>query len=154
MSLEGKCDYNEHVEAMHTSLRAKGIEFPCAMDPDTDKEIASWSKSLFLSGKKGKEKFFFILTTRSTVKANLKEVAKAVGVKELRMAGAADMEKLLHITAGCVTALSALLDDAKARYSPSPVALLACLLACLLILTPPSASDRPPPAVPPSSSPP
>ena len=39
------------------------------------------SKTLFLSGKAGKkEKRFFMLTTRSSVKPNLKELAKLVKV--------------------------------------------------------------------------
>jgi hypothetical protein len=39
------------------------------------------SKTLFLSGKVGKkEKRFFMLTTRSSVKPNLKELAKLVKV--------------------------------------------------------------------------
>lgn len=78
---EGKCFTNDEVKAFHTLLTASNIAFPTPMDADEATEAASWAKSLFLSGKIGKKnKKFFMLTTRSSIKPNLKELAKVVKV--------------------------------------------------------------------------
>jgi nucleoside-diphosphate kinase len=106
-----QCYRNKQVGDFHRLLTSKGIRFPVAIDPDQTAEIASWAKSLFLSGKVGKkEKKYFMLTTRSSVKPDLKALAKVVGVKELRLASPADVSSILHIEKGCVTAMTSVMD--------------------------------------------
>jgi nucleoside-diphosphate kinase len=108
-----ECFRNAEVDEFHALLTSKGIKFPVAMDPDVAIEAASWAKSLFLSGKIGKkDKKFFMLTTRSFLKPDLKALAKAVGVKELRLASPKDTSAILHIEKGCVTAMTTVMDKA------------------------------------------
>lgn len=110
---EAKCFTNDEVKAFHSQLTVNGIAFPTPMDPDEATEVASWAKSLFLSGKIGKKnKKYFMLTTRSSIKPNLKELAKVVKVKELRLAQPKDMLALLHVEKGCVTAMTPIMDKA------------------------------------------
>ena len=45
---EGRCYRNDNVDAFHLQLKEAGIKFPVEMNPDTDAEVASWAKSLFL----------------------------------------------------------------------------------------------------------
>jgi nucleoside-diphosphate kinase len=110
-SMPVNCFRNDHVDKFHGLLTASSIKFPVPMDKDVTKEVASWAKSLFLSGKIGKkEKKHFMLTTRSSVKPDLKALAKVVGVKELRLASPADVSSILHIEKGCVTAMTSVMD--------------------------------------------
>ena len=123
---EGRCYRNDNVDAFHLQLKEAGIKFPVEMNPDTDAEVASWAKSLFLAGKiSKKDKRFFMLTTLSTTKPNLKQLAATLGVKELRMAQPKDMARLLHVERGCVTALTTLMDTAGEVTSVLDAGLLA-----------------------------
>lgn len=70
---------------------------------DNAQEVLSWAKSLFLKSKK--KKLLFMFTTPSNASSvSLSDLSKALGVKQLRMAGAKDMKSALGLDKGCVTA--------------------------------------------------
>ena len=76
-----------------------------------EEEVASWAKTLFLKDKK-KKKLFMVTVPGTAPSIPLKMLSKAVGVKELRMAGAKDMKAALGLEKGCVTAMSVVNDVA------------------------------------------
>ena len=104
-------------EAAHANLleqlnKISTIKQETKQSSDIEEEIASWAKSLFLKDKKKKALFMFTTPANASPPVSLKALSKALGVKELRMAGPKDMKSALGYEKGCITAMSVLNDSA------------------------------------------
>eukprot|EP00300_Choanocystis_sp_HF-7_P009941 c16708_g1_i4.p1 GENE.c16708_g1_i4~~c16708_g1_i4.p1 ORF type:complete len:586 (+),score=139.02 c16708_g1_i4:36-1793(+) len=101
---------NEFVTDFHKRIGELGVPFPVPMDTDETAEKTSWAKSLFVSGKKGSEKKFFMLTIPSSRTVDLPALSTLLGAKNLRIASAEDMARVLNVAKGCVTAMTTSMD--------------------------------------------
>lgn len=95
------------------SLGTVQLETPQASS--IEEEVASWAKTLFLKDKK-KKKLFMVTVPGNAASISLKDLSKALGVKELRMAGTKDMKAALGLEKGCVTAMS-VVNDVECRVT-------------------------------------
>jgi hypothetical protein len=97
-------------ENLLAAVRKTGtIQEETKLAATTDEEVASWAKSLFLKDKK-KKKLFMFTTPANAPSVSLSVLTKALGMKQLRMAGPKDMKGALGCERGCVTAMSVVND--------------------------------------------
>ena len=75
----------------------------------TDAIPGAHTKNLFLKDKAGQ---YFLVTVRAEARVDLKALPAAIGCGSVSFGKAEDMERLLGITPGSVTALSAINDPA------------------------------------------
>ena len=116
-----------HEEAHANLLKAVAAHGTIAQateqNADTELEVASWAKSLFVKDKK--KKTLFMITAPGDRRVDLKQCTKLLGLKQLRMAGAKDLKAALGVERGCVTAMSVVNDSACKVTSVLDAALLA-----------------------------
>ena len=102
--------HEEAHDNLLSACRASGtIKLETPQAASVEEEVASWAKTLFLKDKK-KKQLFMVTIPSSAAAIPLKMLSKALGMKELRMAGAKDMEAALGLERGCVTAISVVND--------------------------------------------